>query len=396
MVQISVRLSEGGAAGVARNLSNELVRSGIASPFVYGYGPHGGISPESSEVDSLRLTSRSIAGINRLSYSLRGQDTGLIGSASLVDLKQKLAAADIVHLHIIHSYFVGTKRLVDELIDAGKPVVWTLHDQWAMTGRCAQPGDCDRWMGGCTTCPNLNAYPSAKIDRASANWTRRRASIERLGSAVPLAIVACADWLASEARTAGLPNVHRIHNSVDRAFWKSATSARQVSSSPAGEPRNLFICRDLRDPAKVDWAALEAVARFAGQSLTIVGDNAKGPIRGASFRPSTGDRGALAQIYKSHDRLIFTSKVDYYPLTIAEAITSGTEVFAIRSRAAEEFSENRLLRIFENTTDLVNAVTTSPVHKHAEKVLEDARAIFDPSRMAAEYLELYLRLLGDR
>ena len=394
VLQVSVRLSEGGAAGVARNIARELEHRGILSPFAYGYGPHGRASPHVNEVDSTRITSLPIVAINRISYSYRGRDTPFKDPGSLRALRKRLAAADVVHLHIIHSSFVGPNVLFDELIAAGKPVVWTLHDQWAMTGRCAQPGTCARWKNGCAVCPNLHAYPPARIDRARSNWTERRTAIGRLEESLPLALVACADWLAVEAREAELPNVLTIRNSVDREFWTHATSDQYRRNGSQDVTRNLFICRDLRDPVKVDWDVLTAVAGLGGQSLTIVGDNAPREVEGALFLSATGDRAMLAGIYASHDRLIFTSQVDYYPLTIAEAITSGVEVFAIRSRAANEFSGNPLLRIFDTSIDLLAALSRLSPQPLPEADLQNARAIFDPARMTDEYLALYRSLVG--
>jgi len=392
VLQVSVRLSEGGAAGVARTIASELTSRGMGSAFAYGYGPHGLESPLADEFDSTRLTARPIAALNQVSYSLRGKDTNLQSPKSRAEFRNRLRSADVVHLHIIHSYFIGIDTLVDELLAAGKPVVWTLHDQWAMTGRCAQPGDCRLWASGCQVCPSLTAYPPAKIDRAARRWSERRDSIERLRKGVPTALVACANWLQEEAIAAHLPNVVSVRNSVDREFW-SRTSHTPRSRPLASGSRNLFVCRDLRDPVKIDWDLLQRVAETEGQSLTIVGDDAPRIITGAEFVPAISERSALADVYAGHDRLLFTSKVDYYPLTIAEAITAGVEVFAIRSRAAEEFQGNPLLRIFDNSQEMLESILV-PRAEMTEDELSSARGMFDPTVMADAYVAIYRELLA--
>lgn len=45
-------------------------------------------------------------------------------------------------------------------------LVWTLHDHWSVTGRCAFTDGCEGWKTGCQKCPTLNNYPPVKIDRA--------------------------------------------------------------------------------------------------------------------------------------------------------------------------------------------------------------------------------------
>lgn len=392
MVQLSVRLSEGGAAGVARNLANELESHGVESPFAYGYGPHGKDSPLAHRGETVRITSKATAAFNRLSYEYRGKDSSLLSSQANDNLAAEFEAADVIHLHILHSYFIGTETLFDLIKASGKPVVWTLHDQWIMTGRCAQPGTCRRWTTGCQTCPNLAAYPPARVDQAGRRWTERRRLISDLQASVPTAIVACADWLGDEAKLAGIDNVEVIKNSVDREFWDSATHAT-IAEPHTGPPRNLFICRDLRDANKVDWEFLERVAGNKGQSLTIVGDNAPGKPGNVEIIPSTNDRAELARIFRRHDRLIFTSDVDYYPLTIAEGLAAGIEVFAMDSRAAREFRGNPLLHILPSKESLAD-VLQLPHSPPDVALLDPARAYFDPARMTEEYLRLYARLVS--
>lgn len=381
IAQVNVRLSEGGAAGVARAIANGLEQRGIASPFVYGYGPGGGDSPLDAEYDSLRLTSMPVAGVNRLAYRTIGRETELRSRRKWKQLSDLIAGVDIVHLHAIHTFFVSTRALFGLLRDAGKPVVWTFHDQWAMTGRCAQPAGCTLWETGCSRCPDLKAYPEAWMDHAGRRWKERRRLIAGLQAEVPTAIVACADWLGEAAARAGFENVHTVTNSLDTAFWSEATSGnieRRAGSS-------LFVCRDLRDPQKVDWDVLGRVADIPDQRLTIVGDNAPIVLPGVEYLPAIGDRAELARLMRGRERLIFTSKVDYYPLTVAEAVTAGMDVYAVDSPAARELAAHGNVRTFADPGDLVEAMTASTGPRSGDA---DASA-FQPGRMIDDYVRIY-------
>ena len=445
VLQVNIRLSEGGAAGVARTLADELRRVGIASPFAYGYGKRGRASPLETEYHGVRMTPAPIAALNRISYATRGTETGLVSPHLWRDFADAVRASDVVHLHAIHSYFAPTERLLGEISRAGKPVVWTLHDQWIMTGRCAQPGTCRLWQNGCPQCPDLTAYPPATIDHAAKRWQQRYAAVRLLQQSVPTSIVACADWLADEAVTAGIENVTVVKNSVDRQFWNGLTVHPRV---PAQHTRNLFLCRDLRDDNKVDWQLLSAIAAVPGQSLTIVGDNPEanpsytpdaahthpeaagrgtaGAPFGVTYRPAIMDRVALARLMHEHDRLIFTSQVDYFPLTIAEALTAGLSIFAVDSQAAREFRAHPRVTLFGGTAALFaalraddradhaaapqprastdaasfdSAIATDPAHTdpaHTDPAHTDPAHtdFFAPSRMAAEYRAIYDSLLA--
>lgn len=389
VLQVNIRLSEGGAAGVARTLADELQRQGIESPFAYGYGKGGGDSPLEDEYSGIRVTPRHIAALNRMSYALLGKETELTSQRLWSRFSEQIESSDVVHLHAIHSYFISTEKLFSKLISAGKPVVWTLHDQWIMTGRCAQPGDCRRWETGCHSCPNLTAYPPAIVDHAAQRWRERYAAVQQLQAHLPTTIVACADWLGDEARKAGLQNVHTIKNSVDRQFWDATSVIEQ--RVPEAKIRNLFICRDLRDKFKVNWKLLNSIAQIKNQTLTVVGNNPEVLPSNVRHEPAIMDRRKLAATMTTHTRLIFTSRVDYFPLTIAEALTAGMDVLAIDSQAAREFQNHPNVKIVDDEQRLLEAANEGGASTEMKK---DQRDFFDPQRMTQEYLDVYEQILA--
>ncbi|MBC7946420.1 MAG: glycosyltransferase [Chitinophagaceae bacterium] len=66
--------------------------------------------------------------------------------------------ADVVHLHVIHDHSYFSILSLPNLSRL-KPIVWTIHDPWAMTGGCLYSFECDKWLDGCNfPCP----YPRHK------------------------------------------------------------------------------------------------------------------------------------------------------------------------------------------------------------------------------------------
>ncbi len=69
--------------------------------------------------------------------------------------KIKKIAPDIIHLHNIHQNFLNLPLLFLFLKKAGIPVIWTLHDCWAVTGgvliSCTI--NAKNWKTGCYRCP---------------------------------------------------------------------------------------------------------------------------------------------------------------------------------------------------------------------------------------------------
>lgn len=382
VLQANVRLSEGGAAGVARALHDYVSGQGIHSEFIYGYGSGGRVSPLEGTYAATRLTPRSIALSNMVTFPLLGERSQLTTGRARSRLRHKLEGADVIHLHAMHSYFLNIEALVEELVAAGKPVIWTMHDEWLLTGRCAQPEGCTLWRTGCAKCPNLTAYPPSRVDHASTDWQKRRELLSRLQAELPTRVVACANWLASLAVEAGFENVSSITNSVDEEFWEHAGPG-----SPTDKRSGyLFLSRDMRDPKKVDEVFLAEVALIS--DLVIVGDHPPESLRGVTV-PAIADRGGIAALMRSRSTLVFTSKVDYYPLTIAEALVAGLSVVALDSPAAREFQHFPGVTILAEKRDMIDFIRANPEGTAAP--IRDVSE-FAPEVMGSRYLGLYREL----
>ena len=389
VLHINVRLSEGGAAGVARTLCTELQGRGFDVTFAYGYGPHGKASTLSVPYPSFQITPKLIAGVHRANHIVLGHEAPIAIGTGWRKLEKVISECDLVHLHVIHSYFLNMEKLFGLIKLYKKPVVWTLHDHWVLTGRCAQPAHCELWMNGCGNCPSLTAYPPALLDRSAVEKPKRTMAIDRLQNSVPSAIVACAEWLGRQAHTAGLKNVKVVRNSVDRSFWEALTQSDRNRRDTGGANRLLFICRDLRDRKKIDWSLLQRLSQHGNVALTIVGDHAPSPMLDARYLKATNDRSELASLMAHNDTLIFTSKVDYYPLTIAEALTAGMKVIATDSPAAREFLHLPQVKLLDDRTFDDRMLSEHRVEEDAE-IASD----FHPQRMTDEYVKIYSELMG--
>lgn len=380
VLHINVRLSEGGAANVARAIGEETAPFGYAASYAYGYGPGGRTSPLEHEIRAIRLTSRARASGNIVSHRLVGQELFSPSDAAKREFHDALAAADVVHLHALHSYMAPPLALLRKIAASGTPIVWTMHDHWAVTGRCAQPDGCQGWRTGCNPCKFLNAYPPSAFDRASDGWAKKREAIEFVQERVPLVAVTCAEWMRHDFEVAGFRNVRSITNSVDREFWHLL----RTTPSQSWGKRALFMCRDLRDKKKVNLDLLRQIARRFPDELTIVGDHLEEEVPGAEVLPAIGGRSDMLAIMRQHKYLIFSSTVDYYPLTVAEAICAGMSVLASPSPAMREFEDFAQVRAMSSTEDFLSQLRLDP----KTPITHDIDR-FAPTRMGREYASLY-------
>lgn len=112
--------------------------------------------------------------------------------------------ADIVCLNWINQGLMSVGG-IRKLHKAGKKIVWTLHDMWAMTGICHHAYGCDHYLRECGDCPFL-AGGGSPGDLSHSCWKKKR----RLLGDVPLTYVTVSHWLEECARRSSLLKGHRI------------------------------------------------------------------------------------------------------------------------------------------------------------------------------------------
>jgi len=61
--------------------------------------------------------------------------------------------ADVINYHnIVH---LQSLEHMKRMFGGNKPVVWTLHDQWAFTGGCHYSAGCKKYVDSCSECPQI-------------------------------------------------------------------------------------------------------------------------------------------------------------------------------------------------------------------------------------------------
>ncbi|MBS9393203.1 MAG: glycosyltransferase [Dolichospermum sp. LBC05a] len=171
ILHLHTHTTDGGAAGSARSIHLRLPQYGFSSKFYAGRG----ISDSSNNIETLGV-SRWQFMANVLIYRLSSLEAPLNINQWLKVLPILLNWSDVIHLHNVHGYYMPM-IVLEEILK--KPVVWTLHDEWIMTGRCAFSESCQGYQQGCHPCPHLDKYPSTLVDRAKQNFIYRHDLITR-------------------------------------------------------------------------------------------------------------------------------------------------------------------------------------------------------------------------
>jgi len=248
-------------------------------------------------------------------------------------------AADVVNLHWV-AYYQSPVTL-HKLFVLGKPVVWTLHDQWGFTGGCHMATRCEGYRHDCHACPQLADDPF-NLPKAVL-----RDKVE-LFSGADLTIVTPSRWMAScatESRLFKDMQVRVIPNSLEtdafRPFPKA--QARESIGLPVETVILLFGATDVKEKLK-GFRELMAAVQYclARQEFQRLVDSDS--IRLLCFGRGSEELGAgripvvslgylgsdeeMRVACAAADILVLPSLEDNLPNTMLEAMSCGTPVVA--------------------------------------------------------------------
>ena len=401
ILHVNVRLMEGGAASIARDLHSRLSSDGYVSRLAYGYGHGGKVDPmEFKAPGCFRVSSTGQVALNIATSRLMGSEVLAAGSVVQREmLVNEIAAADIVHLHCIHSYFTDPLWLLSILADARKPVVWTAHDHWLVTGRCAVPGSCEGWRHGCGRCPTRINYPPSLFDFSRQRFLAKRKVLQQISD---LHIVTPGKHMLPELRAA-FPGVKVsvVHNGLDCEFERclAGISDDEGNGQRTTVPRVLVVAANLSDPQKSCIPLITNLVASGSYTVHTVG--AHSPYSGTWCvnHGVVSSRSELVALYSNVDALLFTSRVDTFGMVVAEALTCGLPVVALSSPAADEVVQMVGGRTLMNIHDLMDTLSSCSwwnlyPHRSKESLMRDSLAAFSGESMCRAYESVYAQVWG--
>lgn len=310
---------------------------------------------------------------------------------------------DVVHLHNAHGNFLGIRDVRD--ISEICPVVWTLHDFWALTGHCASPAECgEQWKIGCRSCPQLQNYPPIRRDISARLWDARSEAFhsDRIRYTVP------SHWMEAQFRESHLKDqaCTCIHNSLDTAKWTpfGKSKLRRHYGLPSDKHILAFVAADPQQPLKGMSHLTEALAQLDDPEqylLLIAGRECPEEAftsRGFSVRQFgyIADQRKMNEFYALADVLINPSLYETFGLVGLEAMTSGTPVIAFDICAMSEIiapgtgwcvpaGSSQLL------TDTVKTACSDPVRLQQMSTAARERAVeyFSEEKMLNAFEQVY-------
>ena len=314
---------------------------------------------------------------------------------------------DVIHLHWICGGFLQ----IETLASFNRPIVWTLHDMWAMTGGCHYSGACDGYKNRCGNCPHLGSSSGGDFSRLT--WLRKKNAWEN----ADITFVTPSRWLAECARSSSLLAqfpVEVISYGIDLDAYKpmDKTEARRLFNLPEECPLVLFGAmnptKNSRKGFDLLLGALEDLQRQTGDEdlrLVVFGNSSSENVLPQTYPVhylgTYSDDTSLAALYSAVDVFVAPSRQDNLPLAVQESLACGSPVVAFDVGGMPDMithQHNGYLAEPFDVQDLASGIKWCLGDSARRKRLsENARSAslerFDLEDRAQDYCELYDSLL---
>ncbi|QMF21757.1 colanic acid biosynthesis glycosyltransferase WcaC [Citrobacter freundii] len=403
ILQFNVRLAEGGAAGVALDLHLRALEHGLSSRFIYGYGKSGKKSLSHHHYPQVfKHTPRLTSALNIALFRFANRD--LFGNLdNLYRAVTRTAGPLVLHFHVLHSYWLNLEEVVTfcQKVQVHKPditFVWTLHDHWSVTGRCAFTDGCEGWKTGCRKCPTLSNYPPVKVDKAHQQLPGKR-QMFRAMLALGCQFISPSQHVADAFNSLyGAGRCAIINNGIDVAT-EAILSDLPLNDEPRSRPKIAIVAHDLRYDGKTNQQLVRQMIAL-GDKIELHTFGKFSPFSGANVvnHGFETDKRILMSALNLMDGLVFSSRVDNYPLILCEALSIGVPVIATHSEAAQEvlaksggktFSEEDVLQLVQcNKTAIAQAVFGTSLAAFRQR----SRSAYSGQQMLEDYVSFYQNL----
>jgi glycosyltransferase involved in cell wall biosynthesis len=317
--------------------------------------------------------------------------------------------ADLIHLHWINGGFLSLRSL-EQLLDLGKPVVWTFHDMWAMTGGCHHALDCKGYKTECGHCPYLK-NPGVN-DLSHGLWKKKK----RLFSHRDITVVAPSRWMCDSVRESSLfggMEVHTIPNGVDPqefAPMEREEACRILGLDPS-KKFLLFGAASIRNLYKGFGYFQEAVEQLSGdqeavQDVEVILFGKAGREVSAAlalkshFFDYVDSIELMRALYSVAHLYVISSLQETFPTTVIESMLCGTPVVGFRTGGIPEMIdhlEDGYLAEHRSAGDLARGIRWAIYGESYEALSRLAREAavqrFSGERSARLHMELYEKIL---
>ena len=397
VLQINLVCGHGSTGKIAVSIANLLKAGGDEAYIAYGSGT-------TDYPESYRITSDNEYRINVHLFSnllgLDGRGT-CFGTRKLIRWIESIKP-DIIHLHNIHSLCLNYPLLFQYINKNDIPVVWTLHDCWAITGGCAHFSavGCEKWKTQCEHCTHYGTYHrKSLIHTEKTTYTLKK---ELFTSVKNLTIVPVSHWLEGQVKQSFLKDkpIRVIQNGIDLEVFKPVQEFSSTQIQKIKE-QNKPILLGVSSSWNNEKGLLEMIrlSRNTNYQVVLVGvqDGLSLPSEITAVK-RTNSQFELAEFYSSADVFVNPTWNDSFPTVNIEALACGTPVVTYDTDGSPEIIDHNTGRVakkgsFDELSSYITEVLDLGNELFSPKCVIRAHALFNQDNRYKDYIELYHRIV---
>lgn len=325
-------------------------------------------------------------------------------------------SADAIMINWVNQGMLSIKG-EKKILKLGKPVVWTMHDMWNMTGICHHAGQCTHFEQRCGDCPLLYSKASPH-DLSHKVWKRKDKVYRDFSRMKHTAFVAVSNWLKDKSLQSSLLKRQRVEV-IPNAFRIKKEVYPQNHLS--GKIRILFGAARLDDPIK-GLDTLIATTEILKKDYPDIADNLEIALFGNIKKPEllkniqlpykylgilNGEE-AIEKAYHDSQITLSASSYETLPGTLVEAQAYGCIPVSFR-RGGQQDIINHLITgylaeydsdLYKRAQNLAGGVAwaVSIIHQPLKwqttikKMAENVQENFSYEKVAQEYINLLKKI----
>ena len=327
--------------------------------------------------------------------------------------------ADIIDLRNLFGGFLNFWML--PMMTKLKPVVWRMPDLWGVTGHCAYPYDCQRWIDGCYDCPLLTPEGRQIVEPNPTIWdgTHRVWKAKKdLYQKSLLHIIVTTDWMRRQVKQSILGNAlstNVISNGVDLDIYKprSRAKARKALGLPEAGTILMWSAGSRGNFRKGYHLLVKALERMQAERdsmpLLVTMGGAKGwdqpeSLHNVRHLGYVRDPEQQSLVYAASDVFICPTLADGQPQTALESLACGIPIIAFDLGPMPDLVINGRtgFLVQDQTAENLQSVIEDFLERkddiavYQENCRQEALRKYDLEKQTEKYIELYEAILAGR
>ena len=309
---------------------------------------------------------------------------------------------DVVHLHwICGSYFP-----IEDLLKIKKPLVWSLHDNWAFTGGCHIKWECEKYTDSCGKCSRLAS--GVENDLSRQVFLRKKNVFNQLPD---LRIIGLSHWISECAQESNLlqnKEILTLPNVLDTNSYSPVDQelARTLLNLPVKKKLVMFGAVSATSDINKGFNQLLQALNHLTDDIELVVFGSSQPEQAVLFKQRIHYLGhlyddySLKLVYSAADVMVVPSLQENLSNAIMESLACQTPVVAFDVGGNQDLilhKKNGYLAKPYDVIDLAMGVHWVLNHENPSQLANNARGHvlnnFSYNTVVPKYIDLYQAML---